>query len=66
MEDLLELQAKISENPENKLPQGSIAIYNKKAQKKLNDIAWAIQQKLAEAKGESIQGATFKNYKTKR
>lgn len=66
MDDLLDLQAKMSEDPENKLPQGSIAIYNKKAQKKLNDIAWAIQQKLAEAKGERIQGATFRNYKTRR
>jgi hypothetical protein len=60
MQELLDLQKQISEDPNSKLTD-SIHLFNKKAQKKLNDIAWAIQEKLAEAKGERIQGATFKN-----
>lgn len=66
MEELLAKQAAITEDPQYKNPPGSIAIYNKKGQKKLDDLAWAIQYKVAESKGERIQGSTFTNYKTRR
>lgn len=65
MEELLSMQEQVTNDPESKNPSGSIAIYTKKAQKKLNDLAWAIQHKVAEKKGETIQGPTFTNYKTR-
>ena len=65
MEKLLAIQKEVGEDPQYKNPLGSITILNKKGQKKMNDLAWAIQYKVAESKGENIQGATFKNYKTR-
>jgi hypothetical protein len=66
MEELLSMQGEVMSDPESKNPPGSVAIYTKNAQKKLNDLAWAIQHKVAENKGETIQGSTFTNYKTRR
>lgn len=65
MEKLLSMQEEVMNSPESKNPPGSVAIYTKKAQNKLNDLAWAIQHKVAEKKGETIQGPTFTNYKTR-
>ena len=67
LEQLLELQKQLSEDPSNKLPKGtSIYIYNEKTRKTLDKLAWAIAEKVAESRGQRIQGATFKNYKTRR
>lgn len=49
-DDLRRLREQIEADPRNRNPVGTLWIYTKAAQKKLDAIAWAITYKLAEAR----------------
>lgn len=49
MEELLEMQQKIQDNPKNQ-KKGGFYLYTREARKKLDDIAWAITAKIRENK----------------
>ncbi len=47
-EELQAMATPIKRIPENQMPKGSLYLYTPKARKKLDDIAWAIQQHIAD------------------
>ena len=52
MDELLIVQKRVEENPENKNTLGGIHRFTPEARRKLEDIARVIQQKMTEAKSK--------------
>jgi hypothetical protein len=52
MDELLELRNRIEKDPKSKegLPEGSLWLFNAKARKRLDAIAWAITYKLGKVR----------------
>ena len=68
-EELVAMQERITSDPKNQMPKGSIFMYKPAASKKLGEIARAITDNLREAKiarGEKINDAGYSGRKSNR
>jgi len=66
VKELVKLMQADELNPVNRNPPGSIAILNKRGQKRADVYAWAITYRRCNDQGKAFPAATFKNYKTRR
>ena len=68
-EELMAMAQKIWDDPESQNPKGSLSLYTKKAQKKLDAIAWAVARNMAEkraAEGNPVKSDGYSGLKQNR
>lgn len=68
-EELLAMVKGIEDDPANRNPPGHLALFTKKAQKKLDQISWEITRNLAaarEARGDPVPTCGYSGMKQNR